>query len=162
MDKKNRKKTTLTDKELFEYILGSIELVQAYLKNYTLAKFEKDIKIQDAVCYRMHCIGIAASDFSEEMLNKHPDFPWDLYRIWTWDNNSEIIWDLAKAKHRKLEDFDSLRSLFKKLEDIYFLEYFPIRFKSKVEKKINDEVPWSTDYQYPIKTNNSLWTVKKK
>lgn len=136
--------------------------MQDYLKNYTLAKFEKDIKIQDAVCYRMHCIGIAASDFSEEILTKHPDFPRDLYTIWAWYNNPWTIWDLAKAKHRKVDDFDSLSSLFSKLEEVYFLEYFPTRLKSKEEKKINDEVSWSTDYQYPIKSNKSLWSVKKK
>jgi uncharacterized protein with HEPN domain len=158
--KNRQKKTTLDDKDIFKYILGSIELIYNYLENYTIEKYERDIMIQDAVCNRMHCIGIAASDFSKDITDKYPDFPWSFYEVWIIFNDPEIIWDLVRKNNDSDEDFESLKSYFSKLEEIYLMEYYPLDNKYKKRKKTK-ETPWSTDYKYPIKTSKSIWTVKK-
>jgi uncharacterized protein with HEPN domain len=160
MKEKRKKKTTLTDKEIFTYILGSLELIKDYLKNYTFEKYENEIMVQDAVINRMHCIEIAANDFSEELLNKYSDFPWFFYNMWTLLDNSEVIWDLVKVKHKTDDEFVSIDSYFSKLEELYFLEYYPPNNKYN-NKKNRKETELSTNYKHPIKTSKSIWTVKK-
>jgi uncharacterized protein with HEPN domain len=158
--KQYKNKTSLSEKALIEYILGSLEIVKEYLKNYTRKKFQADLKIQDAVCHRMYCIGVAATDLSTELKQKYSEFPWLLYIIWATDIPLETIWDLAKTKQKTNEDFGSLHSLYSKLEEIYLLEYYPSSINSK-KKNIN-KILWSIDYQFPIKTKKSIWTVKNK
>jgi uncharacterized protein with HEPN domain len=155
------KKSSLTDKEVLEYILGSLELIKEYLKGVTYKKFENDLKIQDSVCHRMYCIGNAVEFLSNQIKDNHPNFPWELYRYWVhFHNDPDTIWQLAKENEEIIDDFDSIYSLFCKLEEIYFFEFFPKK-TPKVEKS-KTQIAWSTDYKYPIKTEKSIWTVKKK
>lgn len=153
------KKTTLSDKELLEYILGSLEYTRQYLKYYNEDKFEKDLKTKDAVCYRMYKIGVATNFLSDKIKKLHPNFPWLLYNIWEYEHNPEVIWDLNRKPQKMNGNFDSLLDLFSQLEIIYFKEYFPEKLMSKQSKVKESQL--TTDFKYPIKTSHSIWTVKK-
>lgn len=144
------------DKQYLEYILASLKLINQYLKGFSEEKFENAIKIQDAVSYRMICIGRGAVELSDELKSKYDTFPWYLYSCFSYDVDEVwVIWDLYIANKEKKSNFESINSLYNELEKIYIKEYFP-------EKISNKEVKFDDDYKYPIKSKNSIWTVKSK
>lgn len=159
--KKNR--TNLSDKQLFEYILGSFEYILSYTENFTEKEFENELLIQDAVYHRLQCIGIAAKDLSSNLGQKYADFPWFFYLILD-ENPPEVIWELINSKSNS--DFESIKSLFNELEKLYFKEFYPNKTKLTSIKKTKEpkkkKIIYTTDYKYPIKTSKSIWTVRKK
>lgn len=152
---------TPSDKDIFEYILGSFELVWGYLKDCTFSQFETDIKTQDAVSHRMQCVGIMSLKFSESIKNKHSDFPWGLYDIWAFEYNSNFIFEFAKDESWEEGEFDSLESLYKELEKLYLSEYNLENKAFRVEYKCQDKF-LTNDYKYPISSSKSIWVVKNK
>jgi hypothetical protein len=142
----------LTDKERIEFALGSIKLISNYLRGVNEEKFENDMKTQDAVQYRMFCIGNAISSVSEKLKERH-SIHWDLYSILSFDN-AEVMFDLKQKDIENNESYESLKSLFNILYDVYRQEFSDVL---NSEKK-----SYVGDYEYPIKTKNSIWTVKNK
>lgn len=165
MNKKHYKKnkTNLSNKQLFEYILGSFEYILSYTENFTEKEFENDLLIQDAVYYRLQYIGIATKELSSNLGQKYVDFPWLFYLILD-ENPIEVIWELINSKSNS--DFDSIKSLFNELEKLYFKEFPSNRTKQQSIKKTKElnkkKIIYTTDYKYPIKTSKSIWTVRKK
>lgn len=158
MTKPKKKLHNLTDQELFRYALGSLQFVNDYLKDYDEKRFLNDLMIQDATCYRIKEVGRAIMDITDEIKNKYHSFEWNLYIILNYDLSLDLIWSFYINKSK--EDLDSINGLFYHLEQIYFKEYMPEELEEKT--KPIQESQWSTDYKYPTKTKNSIWTVKKK
>jgi len=154
----DKKSNNLSNQELFKYALGSLQLINDYLKDYDEKSFSNNIMIQDAACYRIKEVGNAIIDISDDIKDKHYNFDFYLYNSLSFGLCPTEIWHLYTNKSK--EDFDSLNSLFYHLEQIYFKEYIPKKIERITQPKQN--FSWSTDYKYPIKTKNSLWTVQKK
>ncbi len=57
-------------------ILESIDLIEKYLKNSSLTKFQKDKKLQDAIARRIEIIGEASKAIPQSIKNKYPQIPW--------------------------------------------------------------------------------------
>ncbi|SHF07323.1 hypothetical protein SAMN05444377_103169 [Flavobacterium fontis] len=142
----------LTDKERIEFALGSIKLINHYLRGVNEEKFENDMKTQDAIQYRMSCIGNAINAVSEKLRERY-DILWGLYVVLNIDS-AELMFQLKQKDKETNEPYESLKSLFNILYDVYRHEYSDVLDS---EKKSYVE-----DYDYPIKTKNSIWTVKNK
>ncbi len=142
----------LSDKERIEFALGSIKLVSNYLNGVSEDKFYSDFKIQDAIQYRMCCIGNAIESVSKNLKEKY-SIHWELYIIFRIDD-AEVIFELKQKDNESNVPYESLKSLYNILFEVYSKEYTDLK---EVHK--NDLV---TDYKYPIKTKNSIWTVKNK
>ena len=125
-----------------------------------MLNIKNELKVQDAVCHRFYCIGIVASDISEEFRSKYKDFPWYSYTYWIIGSDPDIIWDLNKGNHHGSHDFESIESLFFELEKIYLKEFFPDKAISS--NKFDKMKSWPKEHKYPIKSNKSIWTVKKR
>ncbi len=46
------------------------------IATHTLASFESDLLVQDAILYRITIVGEAACQLSEEIRSAHPQIPW--------------------------------------------------------------------------------------
>lgn len=148
-----KKITVNRDKEIIEFILISLKLINQYLKGYSEEKFENSIKIQDSVSYRMICISRGAVELTDELKSKYDTFPWYLYSCFSYDVDEVwVIWDLYVANKNNSNEFESINSLYRELEKIYIQEFQ----NEKVTIKFKNE------YELPIRTKNSIWTVKNK
>lgn len=77
----NRTKSNSTnnkrdDKVLLEDILGSIELIEEYIKDVSREEFMSSIMYLDLMVRRLEVIGEAANNISEELKEKYSDIPW--------------------------------------------------------------------------------------
>ena len=163
MTKKHSKKyfPNLSDEQLFTYVLGSFQYILSYTENCTEKEFENELFIQDAVSYRLVCIGHATQNLYSNLGQKYADFPWSLY-FYIDENPRDLIWELISSESDS--DFDSIKSLFNELEQLYFEEFYPNKTNTNKEiKRIKKKkIISSTDYKYPTKTSKSIWTVRKK
>ncbi len=57
-------------------ILESIALIEQYLKNSNLTKFQKDKKLQDAIARRIEIIGEATKAVPQSVKKKYPQIQW--------------------------------------------------------------------------------------
>jgi len=64
-------------KLLMDYILESIELVEAYTENRTEDDFLDSVQLQDAFIRRIEIIGEAAKSIPDAVKEKHPEIPWN-------------------------------------------------------------------------------------
>lgn len=142
----------LTDKERIEFALFSIKLINHYLRGINEEKFENDMKTQDAIQYRMSCIGNAISAVSEKLRERHA-IVWNLYIVLNIDS-AKLMFQLKQKDKETNEPYESLKSLYNILYEVYEIEYIGVK-DTETERYI-----W--DYDYPIKTQNSIRTVKKR
>ena len=149
----NKSEDKSEDKELIEGVLFCINQIEKYFKNHTEKSMEKDFMVQDAVLFRMALLGSFVSEISDNFKSKYDDFFWSI-SILKYEG-IETAWGLYEANNTNSEPFESFKSIYKELENIYIKEYFP-------EKISNKEVKFDDDYKYPIKSKNSIWTVKSK
>ena len=66
-------------KEMSVYIadiLGSIKLIEDYIKGSSYESFEKDTGLQDKVLRRLEIIGEAASRLTVDFKGKNKEIPW--------------------------------------------------------------------------------------
>ncbi len=155
----NIKKNTITNQELIEYMLGSLELIQDYLNGYTEDQFFSSMLVQDAVCNRIFEVGHAASLITDDLLNKYPKFPWRIYTSFKIFNSPDTVWTLAGGKNTLDDKFESINSYFNELELLYLNEFFSSKLKIPTK---NIDIPQTRIYKYPIVTSKSIWTVRKK
>ena len=142
------------DKAFIEGALVSIKMIEKYFKNHTEKSMEKDWMVRDAVEHRMGILGRMLSKISDNFKRKYDDFYWfSLSRL--EHEGIDTAWGLYEANNTNSEPFESFKSISKELKKIYIQEYFP----EKISKK---EVKFDDNYEYPIKSKNSIWTVKKK
>jgi hypothetical protein len=141
------------DKELIEGVIVCIKQIEKYFKNHTEKSMEKDWMVQDAVLYRMGLLGSFVSEISDNLKSKYDNFFWSI-SILKYEG-IETAWGLYEANNTNLEPFESFKSIYKELEIIYKQEYFT--------KNINEkEVKFDDNYEFPLKSKNSIWTVKNK
>lgn len=145
-------KNEATDKELIEGVLVSIRQIEKYFKNHTEKSMEKDWMVRDAVLHRMGILGRLLSKISNNFKKKYNNFYWFISCL--EDESIETAWDLYEANNTNSEPFESFKSISKELEKIYNQEYYP-------EKTCENKTKFDNNYEYPIKTKNSIWTVKK-
>lgn len=145
---------SISDKEHIGYILGSIEHILAWTSQHDEESFTKDIMTNDAVRFRLNCIGRAAKMISTDFKNSTSNFPWHLLIILECiDDPDEIIWEIING-----HDIGSLNESFSELENIY-LKNFTSQKEIKSQSANNK---LSLNYKYPITTKHSIWTVKKR
>jgi hypothetical protein len=114
---------------------------------------EKDWMVRDAVLYRTRLLGSLISKISDNFKRKYDNFYWFISCL--ENEGIETAWGLYEANRNNSEPFESFKSISKELKKIYIQEYFP----EKVSKK---EVKFDDNSEYPIKSKNSIWTVKNK
>ena len=141
------------DKELIEGALVCIKQIEKYFKNHTEKSMEKDWMVRDAVVHRMGMFGRMLSKISDNFKRKYDDFYW--FSSCLEHEGVDTAWGLYEANNTNSEPFESFKSISKELKKIYIQEYYP----EKISKK---EVKFDDNYEYPIKSKNSIWTVKKK
>lgn len=141
------------DKELIEGVLVSIRQIEKYFKNHTEKTMEKDWMVRDAVVHRMGILGRLLSKISNDFKKKHNNFYWFITCL--EHEGIETAWDLYEGNNTNSEPFESFKSISKELKKIYNQEYFPEKISEK-------EVKFDYNYEYPIRSKNSIWTVKKK
>jgi|SRR5690606_9475467 len=149
----------MTNKELIKYILGSIEYIQNWTSNLSLSEFENDLKTSDAVNFRLGQINLALSKISSDFKEKYSEFDWVLFHVATMpESELDVVWDIIHGDKHLGDSYEGLFDYFEKLEECYFNEFFPENLKTYRAK----EVKFTRDYKYPIVTNKSIWTVKKR
>lgn len=141
------------DKELIESVLVCIKQIEKYFKNHTEKSIEKDFMVQDAVLYRMILLGSFVSEISDNFKSKYDDFFWSI-SILKYEG-IETAWGLYEANNTNSAPFESFKSISKELENIYKQEYFTKNINEKVVK-------FDDNYEFPLKSKNSIWTVKNK
>lgn len=71
------KKDVKKDITIFlDHILESISKIEDFTREISKEKFEKDVKIQDAVIRRLEIIGEAVKNIPQSFREKHPIIPW--------------------------------------------------------------------------------------
>ena len=140
------------DKELIEGVLISIKQIEKYFKNHTEKSMEKDWMVRDAVEHRMGMLGRMLLKISDDFKRKYDNFYW--FSSLLEHEGIDTAWGLYEANNTNSDSFESFKSISKELKKIYIQEYFP-------EKISKEEVKFDDNYEYPIKSKNSIWTVKK-
>jgi uncharacterized protein with HEPN domain len=149
----------MTNKDLIEYVLGSIEYLRDWTSNISLSDFENDLKTQDAVYFRLNQINYATSKISSDFKEKYSEFNWGFFHLATMpENECDVVWDNIHGYEHLNDSYEGLLDYYDDLEKYYLNEFFPEKLKTYRDK----EVKFTRDYKYPIVTNKSIWTVKKR
>lgn len=149
----------MSNKDLIEYVLGSLEYIQNWTSKLSLSEFENDLKTSDAVNFRLNQINFAVSKISLDFKEKYSEFDWNLFHLATMpEEELDVIWGIIHGYKHLNDSYEGLFDYFEKLENCYLSEFFPEKLKAYREK----ELKFTRDYKYPIVTNKSIWTVKKR
>ena len=100
------------DRPYIDHILQAITKIKKYTANLTLAKFENDELIQDAVIRNIEIIGEATKKLSKEFKKVHSDIPWRAMSVMR-DKlvheyvgvDFDVVWETIKEDIPILEDF---------------------------------------------------------
>lgn len=58
-------------------ILNSVNKIEKYIEGITIEEFNKDEEKIDAVVRNLEIIGEAARNIPQEIIEKHPEIPWE-------------------------------------------------------------------------------------
>jgi hypothetical protein len=144
----------MTNKEIFENVFTSLEFISQWCKNYTKNDFEQNLMLMDAVAYRLYSIGTIAEKINISELD---------------NNEIKLVNRLIEFKN-VFSNPDYKVSMLgdlvydNQLGEIFRLVFFLLLEKYEPNAKIVsvEKEKLSRDYKYPIKTSDSIWTVKKR
>ncbi|MFH1387450.1 MAG: DUF86 domain-containing protein [bacterium] len=57
-------------------ILESISAIEEYVKDFSVARFQDNRQVQDAVIRRLEIIGEAVKNLDDDFRNNYPQIPW--------------------------------------------------------------------------------------
>lgn len=99
------------DKLFLLHIRDAIEKIESYMKKGTFSEFAKKDLLFDAVVREIGIIGEAATNLSQDFIEKHPEIPWKeisgirnklIHDYWQLD--LQVIWDTLHKDLPKLKE----------------------------------------------------------
>jgi|SRR3989344_1156292 len=95
---------------LLLHIQDAINLITAYIEDYTFDQFKADRKTLDAVIRELEIIGEAAGKLENDFKESYPSIPWrvitDFRNVLAheyWDIDIEIVWKAATIEIKELK-----------------------------------------------------------
>ena len=86
-----------------EDILGSIKLIEEYIKNISKENLGNNQKIKDSIVRRLEIIGEAVKNIPDNFRKKYPEVPWkkiaglrDIIIHTYFSIDLDILWDIIK------------------------------------------------------------------
>ncbi len=165
-------KFNLNDSERIEYALNSIEAIYNWTESFTKEMFFSDVKTSDAVSFRLMCISLAITDLSSSFINSNFNsyerlILLDLIIPFNkLDFDNEMIWQRLIGSNEQnplIHDYYILNKMSPEMKTEYrnqkIQEYSTLKTSNSKKNKV---VTFSDDFKYPIKSKNSIWTVKLK
>lgn len=112
-----------SDKQLFEHLLGSIEIAQE-TSNISENVFDESIIHKDALCHRFYNIGVAIKNISQKIKDKYKESPIWIHSIWHHDFLDPYqLYTIAQEKSEDNQSKTDLEILFTEAEKIYIKEF---------------------------------------
>ena len=144
----------MKNKEIFDYILTSLQFIGEWTKNSSIEEFEQDLMLMDAVAYRLYSVGVVAEKIDLSKLEEKEIVVFNKF------TEFKSVFANPNFKINLLSDLifsNKVGELFSLIFFMYIEKFEPNDKKQSAQKK-----ELLRDYNYPSTTRTSIWTVKKR